>query len=241
MIAMKKSLAALLAAGSLVLGGGALLARPAPRAAHPAAAPGWENRLSRTADGDYLLGNPAAKVKVVEFISYTCPHCADFNGESAPLRAGPVHLGAVSVEIRPFLRNNIDVVASLLALCGPENRFLGNHDLLLARQKSWLKEPGDPAYKTRWANPDFGARSKAVAQDLGLYALMQGRGYSPAQLDACLSNQALAQQLAKRTDDAAERIGVIGTPSFTINGKLQEVYAWAPLRPLIEQAIAASR
>ena len=36
-------------------------------------------------DGAHRIGNPEAKVQLVEFISYTCPHCAEFarEGESA--------------------------------------------------------------------------------------------------------------------------------------------------------------
>ena len=77
---------------------------------------------------------------------------------------------------------------------------------------------------------------KYIAEDLGLYKLMLGRGYTPAQLDRCLANEALGEKLANQTNDAAEKIGVQGTPSFMINGKLQTVHDWKNLSPLLSAA-----
>ena len=212
-----------------------LFAKPAAKAVP--AKPGWDAQLSRSASGNHLIGNPAAKVQLVEFISYTCGHCAHYAEESkVALLPGLVRQGKVSVEIRPFFRNGIDVAATLLAQCGPDSKFSGNHHAILAGQSVWLKEPKGPNLKERWSNPDFGLKMKYVAQDMGLYKLMLGRGYTPAQLDKCLANKDLGDKLAKHTVDAGNTLGIQGTPSFLINGQLQEVYAWAPLRPLLEAA-----
>ncbi len=212
-----------------------LLAKPAPKVG-PAKLM-WDAKLSRSATGNHLVGNPAAAVQLVEFISYTCGHCAHYALDSkAPLFTGPVRQGKVSVEMRPFFRNGIDVAATLLAQCGADSRFIGNHHAILAAQNVWLKEPTNPNSKDRWANPDFGLKMKYVAQDLGLYKLMLGRGYSPAQLDRCLANKALGDKLADQTKDASTRIGVQGTPSFLINGELQSVHEWADLKPLLGPA-----
>lgn len=235
---MKKILAAALV-GTLVATLAAttpLAAKPARKAVRPSPA-AWDARVAPTAAGAHLIGNPAAKVKLVEFISYTCPHCADFAAESkGPLFAGPIKGGTLSVEVRPFFRNIIDIPATLLAQCGPSSRFLGNHGAILAAQSTWLKAPSDDLQKS-WPSLNFAQRMKALSQDLGLYQLMQGRGYTPAQLDACLADQPLADKLAKQTEDAVTTIGVKGTPSFLINGKLQEVYAWPQLKPLLDEAL----
>lgn len=198
----------------------------------------WDAKLTRSATGNHLIGNPAAPTKLVEFISYTCSHCAHYAADSqAPLFTGPVRQGKISVEIRPFFRNGLDVAATLLAQCGADSRFIGNHHAILAAQSTWLKEPTNPKAKERWGNPDFGLKMKYVAEDLGLYKLMLGRGYTPAQLDRCLSNKVLGDKLADQTKDASTRIGVQGTPSFMINDKLQDVYDWGSLKPLLGPAI----
>jgi len=77
---MTKTLVAALAgtfAAAAMLSAAPLIAKPAakPRPAATAAVK-WDLRTTRTAEGNHLIGNPAAKVRLVEFISYTCDHCA---------------------------------------------------------------------------------------------------------------------------------------------------------------------
>jgi len=229
-LSLSLALAALLATGA---------APAAPRKpAAPVPAQQTGPAVSLTAEGTHLLGNPQAPVKVVEYVSYTCPHCAHFHEESTgPLQAQYLSTGRASVEVRPFLRNAFDVTATLLANCGSADRFYGNHDALLRRQSQWLRSPGAAELK-RWQSPDFATRTKAMARDLGLFKLMQERGYKPAELDRCLSDRAGAQKLADQTQHAVEVVGVQGTPSFTINGKLQEFFDWANLRRALEALTA---
>ena len=138
--------------------------------------------------------------------------------------------------VRVVVADDSDVAATLLAQCGPDAKFAGNHHAILATQKTWLQQPSNPKAKERWAAPEFGLKMKYIAEDLGLYKLMQGRGYTPAQLDKCLANEALGNKLADQTADAADKIGVQGTPSFLINGKLQTVHDWNSLSPLLSAA-----
>jgi protein-disulfide isomerase len=201
---------------------------------------GWDQLASTTDEGMPVLGNQAAPVRLVEFMSYTCPHCAHFAAEAdAELGQGLVKQGKVAVEVRPFIRNGIDLVATLLATCGDKSRFFGNHKAILDGQATWLIEPADPGYRARWENPDFPARAKAVAQDLGLYKLMLERGYQPAELDSCLADEAKGTGFAVITERDATTLGVTGTPSFLINGKLQPVHDWPSLRTGLETAVAA--
>jgi protein-disulfide isomerase len=211
--------------------------RKAPAAA--TAARPLDKRVTVNPDGSVLLGSPAAPVKVVEYMSYTCPHCAHFNEEShGELRGGMVRGGKVSVELHPFLRNEFDLVASLLVTCGGKDKWFGNNDAVLTAQATWFKEPADPTYKARWAALEGNkpALRKLVARDMGLIALMQGRGYTPAQLDMCLADEAKVKQLMAMTDKASAD-GVNGTPMFKINGKLQDVYGWPELKPLIQSTL----
>jgi protein-disulfide isomerase len=207
-------------------------------AAVPAETPRvWDNLVAVTPAGNPVLGNQAAPVRLVEFISYTCPHCAHYHSDSAAsLRSTLVRQGKVAVEVRAFIRNEVDVTASLLALCGSDQRFFANHDALLAAQSQWFKKPGNPDYESRWANPDFGLRMKAMAEDLGLYRIMLAQGYQGAELDRCLADQELAAVLHDDTDQAMSESGVDGTPSFLINGKLQTVHGWDELAVLLEAA-----
>jgi protein-disulfide isomerase len=219
----------LIAAGAFALVGAA---KPAPKAAAPR---GVASAVTMTPQGGYLRGNPNAQVKLVEFISYTCPHCAHFEVEAdAPLTLGFVGNGKGSVEVRPYLRNPIDAAAVLLATCGTPGKFFGNHAAILRAQTKWLRSPTQ-AEIARWSSPDFGARMRAIAGDLGLYKLMEARGYGRPELDRCLGNKALAEKIANQNRSDSKIHQIAGTPSFLINGELQQgVHDWANLRPLLQ-------
>jgi protein-disulfide isomerase len=248
---MNKTVFAVLAIGLLTLAGHApVSARPAASHAqrHAAAiAPTgkqWDQTVTMTPGGFPVLGNPAAPVKLVEFISYTCSHCAEFSKESKlPLAGTLVRQGKVAVELRPFLRTPIDETPSLLALCGSPSKFFDNSAALLAAQTTWFKPPADPNYTQRWATLEAkpAEQRRMIATDLGLYKIMTARGYSTAELDTCLNDQANLDMLTKQTDYAGTTIKVIGTPSFLINGKLQEIYGWPELQPRLVAAVAAAR
>jgi protein-disulfide isomerase len=241
---MKKTIAALLTAGLLSIGMQApTQAKPDARHKPVAAGPRWDRTITMTADGFPVMGNPNAPVKVVEFISYTCSHCAEFSEESKiPLDAGLVRKGKVSVELRPFIRISLDQVPTLLALCGRNDQYFGNTAALLAAQGTWFKPPADPGYQARWAALESKPTEQrlAVAKDMGLYKLMLDRGYTGAALTACLSDQTKLDWLNKQTEYAGTAIHVLGTPSFMIDGVLQDVYGWAELAPRIDAALVAA-
>ena len=224
-------LAALCSAALLTAAG-----KPAPKPV--AAKANWNAVVARTAQDSHLLGNPAAPIKLVEYISYTCPHCAHFAEESeAQLRIGFIAPGKGSIEVRNFVRDPVDMTVALLTHCGPPAKFFGNHSAFLRHQPTWpgTVERLSDGQRQRWTNPDFAVRTRAIAGDLGLYALMEARGYDRPALDRCLGDRALADRLAKGTKEAGEKDFVTGTPSFLLDGvPLSGTYTWATLKPQIE-------
>jgi protein-disulfide isomerase len=191
----------------------------------------WNSTVVVTPEGGHLVGNPAAAVKLVEYVSYTCNHCAHFEIEAdAPLRLTFIAPGKGSVEYRPLLRNKIDLAASLLVRCGPVSKFRGNHAAVLRSQEKWFGEVS-PAQQQRWNSPDLPTAMRAIAGDLKLYDLMTARGYSRVQLDRCLSDRAAATKLAEQSQFAIETLNVKSTPSFLINGEVQDAHDWSALRP----------
>lgn len=227
----------LLIAAGMVLIQPAVAKQPAPAPAH-AHGVNWNATVTRTPDDGYMIGNPAAPLHLVAYISYTCPHCADFEAQAfAPLGLGMIGPGKGTYEIRPFLRNPIDMVATLAAECGPTSKFFGNTQLLLSTQTQWVLKVNSltEAQKARWKDPNFGIRTRAVASDLGLYAIMERRGYTRGELDRCLSDEQHARHVAERTKEADEKGWVQGTPAFLINGDpLVATYNWESLKPQID-------
>ncbi len=219
------------------LGGIGLLAgagKPLPSNA----ARNWNATVVKTADDSYVLGNPDAPLKLVEYISYTCSHCAHFEQESdAQLRIGLIAPGKGSIEVRSYLRNGLDVTMSLLSRCGPPSKFFGTHSAILRSQAQWMATAGSltEAQRQRWVNPNFAIGMRNVASDLHMYELMEKRGFNRAQVDRCLADKPLADRLAKGTKDAVEIDNINGTPGFKLNGVvLAGTFSWDALKPQIE-------
>ena len=202
-----------------------------------AARPGWTTYVVQTEGGGHRLGNPAAKVAVMEFVSYTCPHCAHFQQESdGAMRLAYVAPGTVSVEVRPVIRNPIDLAATLLAECGPKEKFFGNHSAILLSQATWLGKVSSvsEATQVRWRSGPVAQRMRAIAGDTGLYEIMAKRGYDRVTADKCLSNEAEARRIVDQSNAGSDAFGVTGTPSFALDGALLEgTHTWDTLQPQI--------
>lgn len=201
------------------------------------AAPNWNTTVALT-DGGHLLGNPDAKVKLVAFVSYTCPHCAHFHKEAdGAIRIGYVQQGKVSYEIRHFIRDPVDLTAAMLTNCGAPAKFFQNHAAIMLSQDKWARvfNTASKAQTSRWYSGDQAARRRAIASDFGFYGIMEGRGYRRTDLDKCLNNNAMAAKLAETTRADAEKYGLTGTPSFLLNGAfLLATSDWSSLRLQID-------
>ncbi len=212
----------------------ALLAVPAALVAAPAV--NWVSKVALSPIGGHLMGNPAAPTKLVEYVSYTCSHCAHFVGEaSAPLKTQYVKGGKVSVEVRNAVRDKYDLAAALLARCGGTARFMGNHEALFANQTAWMEQL--EAYDRDATKPtDQTAALKDIGQKTGLYTLMNKRGYTNAQLDACVANPTAMKQILAMTDEAWNKVKISGTPSFVVNGTLVQGSSWDLLKAALPPA-----
>lgn len=237
---MTAPLRPLLAVSAIALAAAASLFAVSPGTAQKAASTAdWSNRVSQSQVGGHVLGNPAATQKIVEYMSYTCPHCAAFDQESDPALAdGFISKGKTSLEVRNFIRDPLDMTVALLARCGEPRSFFRRHHGLLASQRTWMTKAGSLGREGQaaWYQGDINARLKRIASDLGLYDEL--RRHSPlatnAQIDACLANKAEQGKVLAMTKFASETVKIEGTPSFTINGKLQaNVYDWKTLEPLL--------
>lgn len=205
-----------------ILGVAAALSIGATKPLAPAPRSNWLTTVSVSPAGSHLLGNPAAPVKLVEYVSYTCSHCADFQTEAEmPLQLAYIQPGKVQVEVRHLARDAIDMTVATLTNCGAPARFYLNHSLFLRRQSTWIARMDrlSEAQRARWSTGDNVARMRAIAGDLGFYAMMAQRGYDRQTLDRCLADTAMTKRLAAQSAQA-QADGVQGTPSFMINGVL---------------------
>ncbi|MDQ3144728.1 MAG: DsbA family protein [Pseudomonadota bacterium] len=214
-----------------------------PVTATPVPAPNngdWSTIVTQTPEGGFLMGNPDAQVKLVEFGSMTCPHCADFDENGLkPLIDEYVKKGLVSFEFRNFVRDPYDITAALVARCGGPTSFFGLTRAMYADQENWItKVQADPAAMQALENQPPQAQFKAIADLAGFPAFAAMRGVPRAKTEACLADPAGASRLVEMNTDAATNFKVPGTPSFLINGKLVEnVSNWTTLEPAIKSAL----
>ena len=208
----------------------------------PIAPPGggdWTKMIAATPEGGVLMGNPNADVKVIEFGSLTCPHCAEFAEHGAPeLINKYVKTGRVSYEFRNYLRDGLDMSMALIAHCvGPEKFFPLSDALFKSQREIFERVQAVPPEQQQAAaqNP------AGFAQMAGLQQWAAQRGVPSARSNACLANQELMNRLIQTSSDATTQYPEFqGTPTFILNGEmLKNTASWDKLEPAIRDALGS--
>jgi protein-disulfide isomerase len=196
----------------------------------------WSKTVTLGENGAFILGNPAARTTLVEYLSYTCPHCAHFAEEATtPLKADWIRQGILSLELRNFVRDPFDLTAAILARCGGPSRFIGNHEALFANHEAWMKQ-ADSYARAQEGKPKLeqAAQVADIADKTGLIALLAKHGVTPAAQRKCLADKAMLAQVLNLTAGAWDTKEFNGTPFFILNGKpLTDVHDWTRLKPLL--------
>jgi|SRR5271169_1978579 len=147
---------------------------------------------------DRILGSPTAPITIVEYASLTCPHCAHFTDEVLPeIKKKWIDTGKVKLVLRDFPLDDEAVHASMIARCAPHDRFYAFIDTFFADQANWA------------AAPDYRAALSRLAE-LG--------GMSKNEVDSCLKDATLENQVISSRLVAANQLGVNATPTFFVNG-----------------------
>jgi protein-disulfide isomerase len=200
----------------------------------------WTQTVVKTPEGGYRMGNPDAPVKLVEYGSLSCPHCAEFEEQGGPvLRDTYVKSGQVSWEFRTYLLFPTDPGVSILLNCQSESAFFPLVEQLYKEQSNWMSKiqglPPEQLQALGTMPPREAAAT--VVRAGGLDEFFRQRGMPSAQIQSCLADPAGLENVAgiKRKGDEA---GVNGTPTFFINGELYSGSAtWTGLEPALRGAI----
>jgi len=162
-----------------------------------AAAPGWA--AVKAAPGDMSLGNPKAPVHVVEYLSLTCPHCAEFHEQVFPaLKAKHIDTGRVYFTLRELLTAPAQVAAAgfLMARCNGGTKYFAIVDQVFRSQPRWQ-----------------GGQIKPIFVEIA-----KANGITEAQFEACLTDEKASAALQSRLEYATATDKVTGTPTFFVNG-----------------------
>lgn len=196
----------------------------------------WATVATRLPSGAFLLGNPDAKVHLVEFLSLTCPHCAHFEAEAIPpFIAKYLRPGIVSYEVRHALRDPFDYAGSVLLRCDGPQAFFVNLPRMFAQQNSWFGRA------QTWSKIES-AEGQTADQALPRMARAAGfdtvLGMNSPKIDSCLANHAETELLSAQANEAWRMPGFQGTPGFMIDDKLRtDVSDWRSLDVALAAAL----
>lgn len=232
---------AMVALAVAACGGGETPPVPTGEALAKVAAPAdkiWSDVVSKTAVGGYKMGNPDAKLQLIEYGAITCPGCAQFSVESTEELTKMVNNGVVSMEFRPFLVHGAqDIPGFLLAQCNGPEAFYPLSEQLYAEQASWLGRMSSitEAEQQSTQNMSPAQLSTFLGTKMGLIDFVKQRGISQAQAKTCLGDTKAIDGLIALTEQAGKD-GVTGTPYFTLNGAPLNVTAWAQVKAKLQGA-----
>ena len=168
------------------------------------------------------LGNLDAPVTVIEYASYTCPHCASFHaGAYKQLKADYIETGKINFIYREVYFDRFGLWASAIARCaGTPETFFGITDMLYASQSEWARAGGgDPAQ---------------IADELRKIGRLAGLDGDT--LEACLTDADSLRTLVAWYQQNAAEDGINSTPSFVINGTKYNNMAYSEMSRLIDEA-----
>lgn len=199
----------------------------------------WTTRVAATPEGGFRMGNPNARVKLVEYASMTCGVCRSFSEQSKAALGNYVRGGQVSFEIRNFIRDPYDVVAAKLARCGGARTFFPLTEAMFREQPVFLARAQSIPQADAQA---IGALPPAeqfvrLGSASGLDRFVGQRGIPAAKARTCLADQAGLDRLLAMTQAANRDHGVTGTPTFLLNGRRINGVSWAQVDPQIRVAL----
>ena len=169
---------------------------------------------------DMMIGNPDAAVTIIEYASFTCPHCAAFHaGTFKELKADYIDTGKINFIYREVYFDRFGLWASIVARCGGKDKFFGIADLMYKGQSEWTRA-GEPA---------------AIAAELTKIGRLAG--LDAETLDACLKDAGNAEALVAWEEQNREADNVTSTPSFLINGKQHANMSYNDMKAIIDAAL----
>jgi protein-disulfide isomerase len=209
----------------------------------PPAGKAWTEVLEETTDGGVRMGNPDAPIKLVEYGSLSCPHCAKLSQDGFPtLMKDYVATGKVNFEYRSFAIHPQDVPLTMLVRCAPKEAFFPlveqiytNFDAMNAPYND--KARIDQAQAAMQLPP--AQRWSAFSDAVGYSDFFAARGVSKDQGKACLADLGKATLVAEQAKKYGEA-GISSTPTLVLNGTQLDMplgsEPWDILQAALKQA-----
>ena len=208
-----------------IAGGGLIwkFSSPGTTPINPVAdAPGQPADVDTSAIVEMTMGPEDAKVTIVEYASFTCPHCARFHqGPFKQMKADYIDKGLVHFIYRDVYFDRFGLMAAQIARCGGRERFFGIADMLYSQQRDWIAGGDDPA--------------KIVEN---LRKIGKVAGLRDETLEACLGDKDKAEMLVAWYNQNAQADNIRATPSFIINGEPYSNRSYEDFKKIIDAKLA---
>jgi protein-disulfide isomerase len=171
---------------------------------------------------EMAIGDENAPVTVIEYLSFTCPHCMRFHTEVFPkIKENYIDTGKVRFIVREVYFDKYGLWAGMVARCAGPDRYFGVADVLFHKQ-------GD------WAHAE--TEGEIVEK---LYGIGRQAGLTDDELDSCLQDSAFAEALVARYQETATADEVSGTPSFIVNGTKQKNMPYEDFVEVLDAELAS--
>ena len=145
-----------------------------------------------------LLGSENAPIKIKEFFSLTCGHCANFHLKTLPqLKKKYIDTGKVQLEFIDYPLDRLAVIAATLARSIPtKDGYVEAVSILLDKQKQW-------------------AYSKKPLEELQSIAKLFG--ISSKKFKGISQNIPLMQEIVKKMENESKNFNINSTPTFVVD------------------------
>ena len=167
------------------------------------------------------IGNPDASVTVIEYASFTCPHCAHFHETVYDdLKKNYIDTDKINFVYREVYFDPLGLWAGLTARCGDGEKYFGIADMIFDQQREWI-DTKDP---------------NASAQNLR--RIGKTAGLTDDQLDACFADADMAKAMVAVYQENRKADNVQGTPTFIINGETYSNMNYADFAAILDEKLA---
>jgi hypothetical protein len=166
----------------------------------------WDPGLT---DFDHVLGSSTAPITIVEYASFTCPHCVHFITDVMPqVQERFIKPGIARYIFRDFPLDGLALRASMITHCAPRQGYYTLVSALFATQQQWVT-------------------AKEPLQALARSPVIKLAGIDEEEFNVCMNDQILADRIITVRQEAVDRWKVDSTPTFLVNGekffKLQSI------------------
>ncbi|MBU2936032.1 MULTISPECIES: DsbA family protein [Pacificibacter] len=170
---------------------------------------------------DLVMGDENAPIELIEYASYTCPHCANFHTTVfKQLKENYIDTGKVKFVYREVYFDKYGLWASMVARCGGDLRYFGINAMLYEQQGEWI-----------------GGGQDAMEIVENLRTIGKKAGLSDADLDACMNDGAMAQAMVAKFEAEVAEYEVSGTPTLIINGEKNSNMSYSDLSEKLDDIL----